>query len=127
MEEDWRSRLERWIRARDRLSEMTRECFPIRPPAGGWPASLPRCSALADPYLRCDGGTFGPFDFVSAGEVTDAAAGPLAVAAGLNPVPGRWFHIGSHKYGHFVLWDGCGRGCAVRLGRVRRADLRGPD
>ena len=28
-------------------------------------------------------------------------------------MPGRWFHIGSHKYGHFVLWDGSGRGAAL--------------
>jgi hypothetical protein len=102
--EDWRTRLDHWIRARDRLPEVTRECFPIRPPTEGWPVGVPRCPALADLYARCDGGTFGPFEFLPASEVSDTAHGPLAEAVGLEGGPGQWIHFGSHEYGHFALW-----------------------
>ncbi len=102
---DWRPCLETWIRGWDRLSELTRDCFPVRAAAGGWPAGLPPCPAWADFYARCDGGTFGPYDLNPAAELTDPAAGWLAGSPGLELAPGRYVAVGSHEYGHAVLWD----------------------
>jgi hypothetical protein len=103
---DWRSRLEKWVRGWDRLQELTQDCFPVRPQAGAtWPAGLPCCPALADFYARCDGGTFGPYTFLPAAELADPAAGWLEDSPGLEPVPGRWVHVGDHEYGHALLWD----------------------
>lgn len=104
---DWRTRLDRWVRVWDQLPELTRDCFPVRPPVNtAWPAGLPSCPALADFYARCGGGTFGAYSVCSVAELQDPAADAwLADSPGLDPKPGRWILFAHHEHGHVVVWD----------------------
>jgi hypothetical protein len=103
---DWRLRLATWVRVRDRLPELTRDCFEIRPPSGApWPKGVPACVALSDLYGLCDGGTFGDYSLSAVAELADPSTGWLAGSPGLDLKPGRWAELGSHEYGHALLWD----------------------
>jgi hypothetical protein len=103
---DWRPRLASWVQRWERLSELTRDCFPVRPSAGApWPPGLPYCPALAEFYALCDGGTFGPYELLPLAEVAGPADEWLASSPGLDLVPGRWLRLGDHEYGHALIWD----------------------
>jgi hypothetical protein len=103
---DWRLRLARWAKAWDRLPELTRDCFEIRPPSGtAWPKEVPTCAALSDLYALCDGGTFGAYTLSAVAELADPSTGWLAGSPGLDLKSGKWVDLGSHEYGHTLLWD----------------------
>jgi hypothetical protein len=90
----------------ERLPELTRDCFEVRPLSGGtWPQHVPACAALSDLYALCDGGTFGPYSLSALAELTDPSTGWLAGSAGLDLEAKKWVELGSHEYGHALLWD----------------------
>jgi hypothetical protein len=107
---DWKTKLEKWVSAWDQLSELTKDCFPVRRPVArddenNWPADLPRCPTLVDFYSRCDGGRFGSYTLLPLAEVDDPSTGWLADSPGLEVKAGRWIQFGDHEFGHALLWD----------------------
>ena len=103
---DWKSKLDKWIQAWQDLSELTRDCFPIRRPITvAWKSALPNCPTLTGFYALCDGGTFGSFDVSSVTELNDPSSGSLADSPGLELKPGRGIQFGNHYFGHYLLWD----------------------
>lgn len=104
--QDWRARLEHWIRVWDRLPEETRHCFGIHPPLGAaWPEGLATCTALSDLYARCNGGTFGSYGISQMAYLSDPSGGWLAHRLDLDLKPSRWLEFGGHDYGHALWWD----------------------
>lgn len=102
---DWKAALDKWTRAWEGLSELTRDCFDVRQPIRfTWNSALPNCPALADFYARCNGGTFGSFDISSVDELNDPSDW-LADSLGEELTPGRWLQFGNHQFGHHLLWD----------------------
>lgn len=107
---DWKTKLEKWVSGWNQLSELTQDCFPVRPPVpregdGNWPEDLPSCPILVEFYARCDGGRFGSYTLSPLAELSDPSSGWLADSPGLELTQGRWIEFGDHEFGHALLWD----------------------
>ena len=92
------------------LPEPLCDLFNAAPPSGApWPEGLPSSPVLREFYAECDGGSLGPFCFLTLAEVADDTASTAEWMEGMEPdgMPprGRWLAFGDNEYGLSLIWD----------------------